>query len=93
MAQDKQLTMRSSTATMEEWAGRVDRFLLADDRDILKDAGRISREIAKSHAESEFEKYPLIQDRLYESDFDKPELDVLKPDSFPKARTDKENVK
>lgn len=57
--------------TMEDWAGRIDRFLLADDRDILKDAGKISMEIAKSHAESEFEKYRVVQDRLYESDFDR----------------------
>lgn len=76
MAQDKQLTIRSSTATMEDWAGRVDRFLLADDRDILKDAGRISMEIAKSHAESEFEKYRIVQDCLYESDLNKLEVDV-----------------
>lgn len=57
--------------TMEDWAKRVDKFLLADDRDILKDAGKISMEIAKAHAESEFEKYRIVQDRLYESDFDK----------------------
>ncbi len=79
--------------TMEDWAGRVDRFLLADDRDILKDAGRISMEIAKSHAENEFEKYRIVQDRLYESDFDKLELDNLKPDSLSESRTEKENVK
>ncbi len=47
MAQDKQLTIRS-TAMMEDWASRVDRFLLADDRDILKDAGRISMEIERA---------------------------------------------
>lgn len=58
----------------------MDRFLLADDRDILKDAGRISMEIAKSHAESEFEKYRIVQDHLYVSDFDKLELDAQKPD-------------
>ncbi len=57
--------------TMEDWAARIDKFLLADDRDILKDAGKISMEIAKSRAETEFEKYRIIQDRLYESDFDK----------------------
>lgn len=57
--------------TMEDWAKRVDKFLLADDRDILKDAGKISMEIAKAHAESEFEKYRIVQDRFYESDFDK----------------------
>ncbi len=57
--------------TMEDWAKRIDRFLLADDRDVLRDAGRISMEIARDHAESEFEKYRIIQDRLFESDFDK----------------------
>lgn len=93
MSQDKQLTIHSSSATMEDWAGRVDRFLLADDRGILKDAGRISMEIAKSHAEREFGKYRLVQNRLYASDFDKLELDVQKPGSFLKSRTDKENVK
>lgn len=78
--------------TMEDWASRVDRFLLADDRDILKDAGRISMEIAKSHAESKFEKYRIVQDRLYESDFDKLELDALKPDSLSESHLDVENV-
>ena len=62
--------------TMEDWAVRVDRFLFADDRDILKDAGKISMEIAKSHAESEFEKYRILQDRLYQSDFDRLEADI-----------------
>ena len=55
---------------------RVDRFLFADDRDILKDAGKISMEIAKSHAESEFETYRILQDRLYQSDFDRLEADI-----------------
>lgn len=64
--------------TMEDWAGRIDRFLLADDRDILRDAGKISMEIAKSHAESEFEKYRVVQDRLYESDFDRLEAESVK---------------
>lgn len=62
--------------TMEDWAVRVDRFLFADDRDILKDAGKISMEIAKSHAESEFETYRILQDRLYQSDFDRLEADI-----------------
>ena len=57
--------------TMEDWANRIDKFLLADDRDILKNAGKISMEIARDHAETEFEKYRIIQDRLFESDFDK----------------------
>ena len=57
--------------TMEDWAKRLDRFLGADDRSILQDSGKISAQIAKEFAESEFEKYRIIQDRLFESDFDK----------------------
>jgi len=57
--------------TMEDWAKRLDRFLEADDRSILQDSGKISSQIAKEFAESEFEKYRIIQDRLFESDFDK----------------------
>lgn len=57
--------------TMEDWSKRLDIFLQADDREILKDAGKISAQIAKEHAESEFEKYRIIQDKLFESDFDK----------------------
>ncbi|WP_373264924.1 RhuM family protein [Hungatella hathewayi] len=53
------------------WAERIDKFLLSDDRDILKHAGTISMEIAKDHAEMEYEKYRIIQDRLFQSDFDK----------------------
>jgi hypothetical protein len=57
--------------TMEDWAKRLDRFLEADERSILQDAGKISAQLAKEFAESEFEKYRIIQDRLFESDFDK----------------------
>ncbi len=57
--------------TMQDWAERMEKYLLSDDRDILTDAGKISMEIAKDHAESEYEKYRITQDRLYESDFDK----------------------
>ncbi len=56
--------------TMEDWSERIDKFLLADDLDILKDAGKISREIACDKALSEFEKYRVKQDLLYNSDFD-----------------------
>ena len=56
--------------TMEDWASRIDKFLLADDRDILKDAGKISHEIACDKALTEFEKYRVKQDKLYKSDFD-----------------------
>jgi len=57
--------------TMEDWAKRLDRFLEADDRSVLKDSGKISAQIAKDFAENEFEKYRIIQDRLFESDFDR----------------------
>lgn len=57
--------------TMEDWANRIDKYLLADDRDVLKDAGKISHEIAEEKALTEFEKYRVIQDTLYQSDFDK----------------------
>ena len=56
--------------TMEDWVKRIDKFLLADDLDILKDAGKISHEIAVDKALTEFEKYRVIQDKLYKSDFD-----------------------
>lgn len=61
---------RKIPMTMEDWAGRIDKFLLADDRDILKNAGKISAEIAKDKAESEFEIYRVIQDKIFKSDFD-----------------------
>jgi len=56
--------------TMEDWSTRIDKFLLVDDLDILKDAGKISHEIACDKALTEFEKYRVKQDRLYKSDFD-----------------------
>jgi hypothetical protein len=55
---------------MLDWAKRLDIFLKSTDRQILENAGKITAEIAKQHAESEFEKYRVIQDRLFESDFD-----------------------
>lgn len=57
--------------TMEDWAKRLDRFLDADDRDILQNSGKITAAMAKDFAEGEFEKYRIVQDRLFESDFDK----------------------
>ena len=58
---------RKIPMTMEDWASRIDKFLLADDRDILENAGKISAEIAKEKAESEFEMYRVIQDRTFKS--------------------------
>ncbi len=57
--------------TMEDWANRLDKFLNADDREILNDSGNVTAEIAKAFAETEFEKYRVVQDQLFESDFDK----------------------
>ena len=62
---------RKIPMTMEDWAKRLDKFLEFDERDVLQNAGKISAKIAKEYAESEFEKYRIIQDRLFESDFDR----------------------
>lgn len=62
---------RKIPMTMEDWAKRLDKFLEFDERDVLQNAGKISAKIAKDYAESEFEKYRIIQDRLFESDFDR----------------------
>ena len=57
--------------TMEDWAAKLDVFLQFNEEEILHDKGRVTAEIAKSFAESEFEKYRVIQDKLFESDFDR----------------------
>ena len=57
--------------TMKDWEDRLNGFLKLWDREILKDNGKISAELAKIHAETEFEKYRIVQDKLYKSDFDK----------------------
>ena len=57
--------------TMEDWEKRLNGFLQLWDKEILNDAGKVSAALAKKHAESEFEKYRIIQDQLYKSDFDK----------------------
>lgn len=62
--------------TMDDWSKRIDKYLLSDDLDVLKDAGKISHKIAYDKALSEFEKYRVIQDKIFESDFDKFILDV-----------------
>lgn len=62
--------MRKMPMTMEDWEQRLSGFLTLWDREILQDAGKVTAEIAKAHAESEFEKYRIVQDRLFESDFD-----------------------
>ena len=62
---------RQIPMTMEDWAKKMDVFLEFNEEEVLKDKGRVSAEIAKSFAESEFEKYRIMQDKLYQSDFDK----------------------
>ena len=62
---------RKIPMTMQDWAERLDLFLEYDDRAILTNAGKITAQIAKDKAVSEFEKYRIVQDRLFESDFDK----------------------
>jgi len=65
------MAQREIPMTMEDWETRLNRFIEATDREILQDAGKVTAEIAKAHAESEFEKYRIVQDRLFESDFDR----------------------
>ena len=65
------MALRQIPMTMEDWEIRLNKFITATDREILQDAGKVTAEIAKAHAESEFEKYRVLQDRIYESDFDK----------------------
>ena len=65
------MALRKIPMTMADWETRLNRFIEATDREILQDAGKVTAEIAKAHAEAEFEKYRIVQDRLYESDFDR----------------------
>jgi len=65
------MAKRNIPMTMQDWETRLNRFIAATDREILQDAGKVTAEIAKAHAESEFEKYRIVQDRLFESDFDR----------------------
>ncbi|TAN85266.1 MAG: cell filamentation protein Fic [Gallionella sp.] len=82
LAEDR--ARRNIPMTMEDWAKRLDAFLEFAERDVLQDAGKISAEMAKAYAESEFEKYRIVQDRLFESDFDRAIKQIeakQKPDS------------
>jgi hypothetical protein len=65
------MALREIPMTMQDWETRLNRFIAATDREILQDAGKVTAEIAQAHAESEFEKYRIVQDRLFESDFDR----------------------
>ena len=76
------MAKRHIPMTMEDWAKRIDKFINLFDGPILQDGGKVSAEYAKEFAESEFEKYRIIQDRLFQSDFDRfednslPALDI-----------------
>ena len=65
------MALRQIPMTMQDWEARLNKFIEATDREILQDAGKVSAEMAKAHAESEFERYRIVQDRLFESDFDR----------------------
>ncbi|MDP2599627.1 MAG: virulence RhuM family protein [Deltaproteobacteria bacterium] len=65
------MALRQIPMTMQDWEARLNRFIEITDRKTLQDAGKVTAEIAKAHAESEFEKYRIVQDRLFESDFDR----------------------
>lgn len=67
----ERMANRHMPMTMEDWAKRIDIILEASGDAVLQDAGKISAEFAKNFAESEFEKYRVIQDKLFSSDFDK----------------------
>ncbi|MCL2061340.1 MAG: virulence RhuM family protein [Firmicutes bacterium] len=69
---------RKVPMTMKDWEERLNAFLQFNERDLLENLGKVSAEVAKSFAESEFEKYKPIQDKLFESDFDKFLLDFDK---------------
>jgi hypothetical protein len=57
--------------TMADWASKLDAFLQFNDAEVLQDKGKVTAAIAKTFAQSEFEQYRIIQDRLYQSDFDR----------------------
>ena len=79
----ERMTKRHIPMTMEDWSKRMDIILEASGDAILDDAGQISAEYAKNFAESEFEKYRIIQDRLFESDFDRFNQNLLEfPDDI-----------
>jgi hypothetical protein len=65
------MAQRNIPMTMADWEERLNRFIAATGREILQEAGKVTAEIAKAHAESEFEKYRIVQSRLYVSDFDR----------------------
>ncbi|MCX6937292.1 MAG: virulence RhuM family protein [Verrucomicrobia bacterium] len=75
------MALREIPMTMQDWETRLNRFIAATDREILEDAGKVTAEIARAHAESEFEQYRIVQDRLYESDFDRMVQNLPQPEN------------
>lgn len=77
----ERMAKRHIPMTMEDWAKQIDTILAADGNEVLQTSGSITAEEAKEHAETEFEKYRIVQDRLFQSDFDKylGELPFIEP--------------
>jgi hypothetical protein len=65
------MALRQIPMNMQDWEIRLNRFIAAIDREVLQDAGKVTAKIAQANAESEFEKYRIVQDWLFESDFDR----------------------
>lgn len=65
------MALRHIAMIMSDWETLLNRFIEATDRNVLQDVEKVTAEIAKAHAESQFEKYRVVQDRLFKSDFDK----------------------
>jgi len=76
---------RNIPMTMQDWAGKLNAFLQFNERDILDHPGKVSQEVAKAFAESEFEKYRIVQDRLFESDFDRHIKQALEAKTQPQS--------
>ena len=81
-APDGKIVKTDVSMTMEDWKTKLDAFLRFNDAEVLQDKGKVTAAIAKEFAESEFEKYRVIQDSLYESDFDKLMNDMEKDDAI-----------
>lgn len=78
----ERMAKRHIPMTMEDWAKRIDLILEAGGNDLLTNAGKVTTELAKAFAEAEFEKYRVIQDRLFQSDFDRFDSETLFPTDF-----------
>lgn len=77
---------RNIPMTMKDWAVKLNAFLQFNERDILDHPGKVSQEVAKAFAESEFEKYRIVQDRLFQSDFDRHIRKALEDDQAANRR-------